>query len=319
MIEYQTLEQMRDQVGNYIGDTGATVAGKIDASLNDWYAYVARKYRWDHLTLPEEALTASAGSTFLYLPKRVDRVYFLYDSGQKQQAVKHFAENLFKYNSYNPDSSGIITNFSDAGELGRKANFHTSAEMVSVSSSSASDTSQVVTVKGRVNDDELTESISVTGTTPVNSTNSFNDIYSIGCDGSNVGVLTVDGNTSAIEYATLAPRERTARYRVLRLVNPPNVAATLKAYCKKRILEMVNDNDVPEIPVCQALVQLATADHFARQRKWAEAAQFHRSNATEILDTLTVDLDMEEKLNVSVPLRGWNQMTTRSNRIIVVN
>lgn len=319
MIEYQTLSEMTAEVGRFIGDSGTTAATKIKDSLNKWYAYVSKQWVWPSLIiLDESGVSTTAGSSRLYLPKRVDRVYFLYSTTLDAAAIHRHADQFFNRVGTLADSSGVFTDFADVGELGRKADFSSTAELLSVSSSSASDTTQTVVIRGVSSGEEILEEVTLSGTTPVDTTNTYSDLYSVSCDGSNAGVISVSGKVSATTYAALAPRERTARYRVLRISGIPSSAETLKIFGRKRVNRLSYDNDVPEIPVSQVLVEKAAAEHFARQRKWAEASAYHMQVADQLLKALTRDLSHEPVIEQAAPMHG-HLLHRGSRQIVVVN
>lgn len=302
MIEYQTLSEMTAEVGRFIGDTGTTNATKIKDTLNKWYSYVSKQWVWPTLIILDESnITTTSGEKRLYLPKRIDRVYFIYTPDLENSAVFRVADQFFEREGTLAGNQGAFTTFADAGELGRKADFSSTAEILSVSSSSSSDTTQTVVLRGLVSGEEAFEEVTLSGTTPVDSTNTYQDLFSASCDGSNAGVVSVAGKTSGTTYAALAPRERTARYRVLRLSSIPDSTDTLKVFARKRINRLSYDNDVPEIPVSQYLVEKAISEHFARQRKWAEAASYHMQISEAILRGLTRDLSHEPAIIQATP------------------
>jgi hypothetical protein len=321
MLDYQTLEQMTDHVARVVQETGSTsVAGtqktRIKEALNNAYAEVARRYPWPALMdAKETGITATASNKFVYLPKYIQQVYFLLPSTLDQLAPHEAVFAFFNRRGYFKDEGFPIEAFTDAGELGRKADFSSAAELLEISGGTASYTALVHGLTGT--DDEVTESVSVTSGAATNTTTSFVDIFSVSTDGNHTSVVTVAGVDSATTYATIGPTERTARYRRLRLSGVPTSAETLAMYYKKRVIPLKNDDQVPEIPVSVALIHKAIAFFYGHQRRWANAMQIHLGIAEQSLQTILGEETMQgHRMEQGVPIHTRSR---RHGHTIVVN
>lgn len=284
MSDYLTFGEMKDQVAREIQDASSTRRPTIVGdALNRVYQEAARRFRWPSLSRArEKAVTAVADESFLYLDKDVAQLYFLRNGDLGTEVIHQAIESFFRRQGLELDNGGTIWTYSDAGESGKKADID-SAEALTISSSSASaDNGKAVLVHGIVSGDELFESVTLPGAGGINTSNSFSEIYAVSIDGSQSGVITVTGNTSGTEYATIAPGERTAKYRKIRLGMTPSSGTTITYYYKKRTPLLARDDQVPEIPASSALVELAAARQMTQTRN-LPAAQQRMASANEML------------------------------------
>ena len=137
-------------------------------------------------------------------------------------------------------------------------------------SSSDSDVSPaIIRVTGEVSGMPVSENLTLTGTTAVDSTNTFDASAELQItQGSSsatltdlVGVVTVREKTTAANVlAKLAPNERSPLYRWIRLSLMPSAAATYQVWYKKRWLPLVENNDAPIVPCANEIVEGVIAD-----------------------------------------------------------
>lgn len=124
-----------------------------------------------------------------------------------------------------------------------------SAEAVNVFSSDAADTTAKVTVEGVVSGEHDREVISLNGTTPVAGAKSFSEVYSISKDLLTAGRITVRGDTSGTVFLLLGALHFTERIIQVLLDPIPNAAHVVDYRYMPWVPEMVNDSDVPIIPL----------------------------------------------------------------------
>lgn len=324
MIKYRTFSDMVTVIGRMVGNEGATKQNLIKDNLNRWYDFYASMFRWPSLLIAEESsISAVSGQDIIYLPKFFERVYFIKPHRLDHVPPQLTIDGFFKRFGDHDTTTGIITDYARIGEFARKVPFHSSAEKLTLVSDNASDTSTVV-VKGKSSGGStgLSEEVTLSGTSSVETTNTYSDIFSISSDGQNSGVITITGSSSSLEYAEISPTERTVRYVGLRLRFVPNKAETISVFGKRKVNLLNFDNDVPEIPVSSALVEIGISEFFAHQRKWQEAAAYHRGNAQVMIDQLTKDIQEEDVLDQSMPdqvlSRSVPNRGRRSGSIVVV-
>jgi len=113
---------------------------------------------------------------------------------------------------------------------------------------------------------EMSEDVVLTGTTAVQSSNTYDASQKLRINtGTNnkvrksiAGVVTASGATSATVFSKISPAEYAPQYRWIRVNPMPKSTGTQPTWLiwySKRIQPLVNDNDVPIIDVCNALVQ----------------------------------------------------------------
>lgn len=301
MINFLTLADMRGQVGRFVGDTTSTRNEKTDEFLNLHYADVATRYRWPYLMRGvEQGVTTVSGEKFLYLPKDVAQLYFIMRGTPLGESPHQTIENFFKRQLELVDNVGRFITYADAGEAGRRAEFSTTAEKLTLQNVGGSG-SQSVLVHGRVTISgtetiELMESVALSGSSAANTTNTFSDLLQVSTDGSQTGYISVTGQASATLYATIEPGERTARYKRLRMGYVSD-GETLTMYYKKAVRRLTEDLSVPEIPVSMALIQMAIGSMFMLERKWQGGGMTHLQLGEQILQNV------------------WNEIITQPGRI----
>ena len=285
-LGYQTVEQMETLVADITGGTSSQEKAKIRRFLGIAYDKAVARHRWPTLmTARESGVTAVAGDAFLYLPKDVGQLYFLSPSTLKHVAPHRDPATFFQHASTFSTTSGVITHWMDAGEFGRKAEIVT-AETITVDPVSSSGENYQVMIHGRSStDDDVFETVTITDSASAATTATFSEILAVSTDGDQTGSLVVKGTVSTTEYATLGENERTVRYKRIRFQFKPSSAETVTLYYKKRVQPLLDDDQIPEIPVSTALVHGAAALIFMRQRKFATAAQSETQSEEQALIT----------------------------------
>lgn len=304
MLEYATLGQLSDQVGRQIQDTSAEKAVAIKENLNMHYGQLARGQRWaELLRVSEERVSLTSGQKYLYLPKEVEQVYLLFPQGGMPPLVGMTLTQMIEQFSSVYATSGITVNFAEAGEVGYRTDFYTTGETLKITHSGSGTIEAVVRgsvggAEGVSTGTEITEIVSVVqGATGGTTTNTFTDLGAVSvqelADGD---LVTVVGVTSGYTYAQIAAGERTARYKRIRLMQPPNTATTVVMVWKKRVARLREDNQAVEIPVGTVLIDLCVATMLSNQREYNGANMHYQRGmraaeelkAADAIDTAVV-------------------------------
>jgi len=137
------------------------------------------------------------------------------------------------------------------------------ASILTVSSSSTSDTTQKITIYGIVSGYPDSEQISLNGTTSVNGTKSFTTVEMVVKDASTVGRITITANSAKVTVAVLPVGDTTAGilYRKVQLYPLPSTAFDINCQYYKIPYRLVNDYDVHELgqDFDEALILLSVA------------------------------------------------------------
>ena len=145
------------------------------------------------------------------------------------------------------------------------------ASTLSLSSSSTSDTSTVVRIWGVSSGENVTEIVTLSGTTPVATSFSYTRIDRVSKDSTTVGIVTMTSNAAAVTVATMAPREVAPRYQKLHLVPRPSSALVYTISYKAKMLRLELDQDIPVLPCQQAMINGAYSDALKEQRQFQKA------------------------------------------------
>jgi len=123
------------------------------------------------------------------------------------------------------------------------------ASVMTVSSSSASDTTQTITIFGTVSGYPDFESINLNGTSTVAGSKSFSSIERVVKSASTTGRITVTSNSAAVTVSVLPVGDTTAGilYRKAQLWPLPQSVMDIKVQYYKDVYRLVNDNDVHEL------------------------------------------------------------------------
>lgn len=123
------------------------------------------------------------------------------------------------------------------------------ASVISMTSSSASDTAVDVTVFGVVSGYPDQETITVNGTNSVSTTKSFTSVERIVKDNSTTGRLTLTANSGNTTVAVLPTGDTTAgiKYSKVQLYPLPSSVFNINVYYYKEPYSLFNDEDVHEL------------------------------------------------------------------------
>lgn len=175
-----------------------------------------------------------------------------------------------------------------------------SASVVTIVSSSTSDTSQSITVFGTVSGYPDQETINLNGTTSVPGSKSFTTVDRIIKNASTVGRITCTTNTAAVTLAVLPTGDGTAgiMYKTIRLWPLPSLVAPINVWYYKQPWRLVNDQDVHELgqEFDHAIILLTTAK-IRYQNNQKEGDRFMSMYADEIKNLKKVNGDKLDFIN----------------------
>lgn len=319
MYEFMTFKSVCDQVSRQIGDTSDRTLTKIQDWINIHYAQIARDKMWPQLLRSsEQETTLTAGAAHLYLPKEMEQIYFVMPQNV-EAAVNMALDALLRGAGTQFQTAGPVVQWAEAGEFGRRRDFYTSAETLTITQTGGSSLTAVVqgvvTSKAPVIDSqERTEEVTVApGGTATSLT--YADVHAVSVEELTSNVVTVTGTTSGYIYATIGAGEQTARYKRIRLMQPSVLADAYTIVWKKRVAKLVFDHQAIEIPVGPQLVDAVVATMLVRQREYNSAAIYHQQRAQSGVEAAFAASQAQgEKVMQAVPYGR-----DRYRRMIVVN
>ena len=226
----RTFDELRDNIASTIRDTQIDVilGNFINLSLSE----IGNFHPWTWLR-DKTTFSTVADQESYNLDEEIDRIAFL---RQRTTPLKflYVPDHLAYQYVPNPEDTG--SGVPRAYRLWEETGFsvqNTSAEKLTVVSSSALDTGATFTVSlvGRESTNNLivSESLTLTGTTAVTSTNTYaiGGLLQISKAKATTGTISIAGATSATAFSKIAPEERAPRFKRLSLYPIPSAVITI--------------------------------------------------------------------------------------------
>lgn len=277
-----TYREMQRRVGRRIQnlDTSTTNDNDILPKIKDWlnerYTRVINAKPWSDLTRTTTLQIVLSQKEYS-LPRNIGQIIKVFDktNGRPINQIdihRHIRNRAASLDQADNIQTGDPTSFYEVGKYTCGAETGSTAEKVSVVSSSSSDSSpKVLHIKGLVSAVEIEEDIVLTGTSSVDSSNTWDASQKLqvsigtndGTEPSLVGVVTVTGKTSSNAISKISPFEIATEYRWIEVSPTPDSDATQPVWdiwYRREIDPLKDDNDIPFIDCCDALVYGAYAD-----------------------------------------------------------
>lgn len=241
-----------------------TTEALVEDAINTSHRRICLSRTWAFMLWPrEESVTSTAGVRAIALNAHVGRLIYIWDTDTRMYLTmipyRQWESQLVDRSATSDFRAAI---FGGHWAVQRQP---TAATVVTIVSSSVNDiTSRQLLVRGvNSSGDVVEETLTATGTTPVNGTTQFVAILNITKLGTWAGTATVKlGSTTIL---TLTASEYGKQYPTIELVETPQTAKTFLYGFTRVPRTLTNDNDIPEIPfpysevlVFDALMGIAT-------------------------------------------------------------
>jgi len=324
-----SYKAMYTEIGQMIQDSSSDRQTHIKNAINRKYEELANGFDWPDLWRLEEAeVTVTAGEAHVYMPYHVQTL-----KGAVADANKEWVGNVDAgmFLARNFDQLSTQAKIFEGTLLGSSPvkREMAVAETLTLVSSDASDTTPVVKIWGMVGGDEISESVTLNGTSSVATSNSFSRITRIGTsstdrDSSRSGHITITGTTSSKELAVISVHNYDARYQVFRFQDVSSATDTLSIFYKKRVQPLVSDDDTFEINDAHLVVfELVMAEILKSQSKYNQAGT-HEARAAGIRSSmLSTYFQQSNVIQQSLPMgpgvNHYNHGQGFNKRISVVN
>jgi hypothetical protein len=202
-----------------------------------------------HLDLPSLTYTSSFstvdGTKSYYIDEFIPGTLFsVIDTTNEVLLIEQNEKTLLNWD-LNRDEEGGPTHYSVEGLTTFQAQ-PASATVIDVVSSSASDVTQIVRVRGLVSGVDDDDSITLTGTTTASTTKLFSEIRQLTKSDVTVGKVTISSSTTTL--AIIPKVSLATEYIKLSLYPIPDSVYTISIRGCRRPLELVNAEDIPELP-----------------------------------------------------------------------
>lgn len=165
------------------------------------------------------------------------------------QALGYLTDSQFRTVEPSPDGTGTGFLYTVRG-FSPVQNQPSSASTLSFTSTSASDvTSYIINVQGLNASSVLVyETVTLTGATPVVTTNSYTKIFALSKNIATNGIVTCTSNSGGVTNVVIPRKERHISHPVVFVYDVPSATGTLYYDFTMKLPDIVDDNDISLIP-----------------------------------------------------------------------
>jgi len=267
----KSFSTMQTNVINEVMDTSTATKSIIKEYINARYFQILRAVNWQSIRSDYTFDTVASTQEYV-LPDDFGKEIMVVDKTNGVELVKTDLQRLIMDLPDAYEDAGSVSKYYIREDTVRDQ--PSSASVIRVVSSSASDTTQTVLIRGIVNGVETSESVTLTGTTAANSTNSYSRVKAISKSANTTGYITLTSNSQAITIAVLAPKVLEARYKFIGLHYIPTTTLTVGVPYIIKPLPLTEDYDYPIIDIADLIEVGAKADAWRYKRQFAKANVF---------------------------------------------
>lgn len=271
----KSFSQLKTNVGNRVQDTSTTFSTLIGYWVNDKYRDVISRYDWEEMYFTQN-INASASVSAYALPANSDRIIICLDSTNSNNIDEVSQQQFYLENYDSWDNTGTPDKYFLNYDVVKSQ--PGSAEKVTVKSSSASDSSQSVLIRGISNDNEIYETINLNGTTVASAANSYTRITGISKSSSTSGYVTVYENDETTVLSQLPGEQLESSYKILNLHPIPTGTITYGLVIKREMLPLNNDYDYPVVKDMADVIEYG-----ACAEAWRYKRQFSKAQAMDVM------------------------------------
>ena len=243
-----TLKELRDNIASTTRET--QVGSLIDGFINLAGIRIHTAAPWTWLREKQTFSTVVSQESYA-LDSEVDRIGFLRQLTTPRKLL-YLPDPLFYQWVVDPEnqSTGTPRIYRQWEETGFSANL-AAADTIYVVSSSASDGSTfTVRVTGRNSSgEEVTETLTLNGTTNVTSSTTFaaSGLKQVSKSARTTGTISVSRTTGATLLSELEPDNLAPRFKQIQLYPIPSAVITMYLEYYKRYRYLVHDTDTPQM------------------------------------------------------------------------
>ena len=283
-----TFREIQRQVQAKIQNTNSDVSDEDDLlpKIKDWinsrYVRIYRSFPWKE-SVDSYDLTLTASTDEYVFDRDVTNIISIFDKTNGKVIEENTIEdNTREYAGYYEKTGNNLNDnpvrIRMIGQHTCKASVGATGEKVSVvSTNNTVDIApNCVHVEGLVDGVEIGEDITLTGTTPAVSVNTYDATQKLklsvgttsGVRKTVAGKVTISGSTSSTVFAKIAPAEFAHMYHWFKTSPTPKASGTQptwEIWYKKTLRLMDGNNDVPVFDCCLELVQGAYASALAEE------------------------------------------------------
>lgn len=237
----RTRLEIRQRVATDTRETqiNTTIEEYINQTLQEindpaWaFEQIAAMRGYNHLwSFNRRKLTLTVSGETAQLPRDVDKISLIRQTDTPVK-IKFIPDDLFYDYIPNPTATGRPKWYRIWEEEGVSVRLSTD-DVITVKSSSASDTTQTVRIVGYDTSGLLrTESLTLNGLTDVTGTITYDagKVLRVSKSADTTGIITVEEDASGTDLVKLAPTERAARFKIISFYPiPPSTTGVITAF-----------------------------------------------------------------------------------------
>jgi|DEB0MinimDraft_3_1074331.scaffolds.fasta_scaffold53505_2 hypothetical protein len=298
-----TLAEMADHVVLFAGVDDADTKRNAKEFLKRRYKSVYDFHPWMsvHATIQLRTTTAE-----IILPDWVDKIVQVREDNASDarnlQMVSR--QDIFLLNPGALDDTGARMAYTPLSDVA--GHTHPNGNKVTIKSTSTSDTTGVVRLRGTYNGLTCEESLNLSGTSQVTSINFYDELIH-GSKPVTVGSVIINTvEATPDEVGVILPDETERRHKRIQLVydfetsDPEEVITIL---VKRRCTPLRHDNDTPAISnLDDALIAHAVADMLELERQFAKAQTKRQEAVGLVAQLIAAERDHQQNRQVIVPV-----------------
>jgi len=310
---HKTFSDIHGAIQDFIHDDTAATLVVIKRAVNLEYGRLADAVDWPELRgVINESSTTTAGQAYLALPGDCAHVRQIANKTQEITYHEKGLENAVSDKIATFNTQGTPYFYSTLGIKPTKMPLAADQTIWT-----ASEDALGVSIAHRVgglnsNDDQFAESITsngADGTTRVVSTATYRHGWSIDTFGTSkvlaYGLIMYDAASSGNEIARIKVGYQQSRYYIIQFEQPPSSTDNLHIIYKKSVPPMINNDDLPMIPVADVLIEAAIGKMRQFDEQYSQSSMHKRDASDQLAAILSAkDLQREQVLQMRPRFRG---------------
>ncbi len=264
---------MKSNIGTLIQDTSSSMATNIGVWINIRYRSVLQRFEWDEL-FHNFSLTSTATISACALDADVDRLSWILDATNGGYLAEYQEASFYQQYYDTFDDTGTPERYFLKWDVVKTQ--LASAEKVTIKSSSASDITQTLLVRGITTSGvETYDVLTLTGTIAVTAANTYTRILGLSKSASAVGNISVYHNDETTVLSLFSPQQLESRYLQMH-IHPIHTGTVIyHAKALRRILPLYHSNDYPVVRDIADVLELgAVADGLRLKRQFSKAREY---------------------------------------------
>ena len=300
----KSFSVIKTNIGAEVIDTSSAFATIIGRFVNRRYFQILRSINWRNIN---DAYTFDTvvGTQRYVLPDDFGKEISCTDTTNSGELSKFQIDEL--YSTYKTiTGTGSIERYAivDSPVQAQPS----AASTLSIVSSSASDTSQTILIRGISFGVEVYESVTLTGTAAATSANSYTRIKGISKSSATAGYVTITSNSAAVTNAVIPLETLETRYKILIIHYVPTSVSTIALPYIVNPLPLSQDYDYPVIDIADLIEIGAIADCLRYKRQFSKA-NVYEVNYTHQLNDYIFDKENQPNEVIQFSPQGYSRDT----------